>query len=186
VSSAAFGVAEGDPAWWVAVQVGSDVGSAKMTFADGSSDQMTPVDGVAVLAHHVPTQVASADPGPYTVRGTLELLGVDGTTVATVTLPQPAPTPIPLPAPSPAPTPGPGSVGGSSGGGTSSGGTASGGAAGGPVNGSTGAVPPSAAPATTSTLASSGGQSGSTGSAVACPQVAVPGSAQSPPTTEKR
>jgi len=103
LSSGVFGVVEGDPVWWVAVQVGSDVSSVRMTFADGSVDQMAPVGGVAVVAHHVSAATVSAGAGPYEVRGTLELLAADGSTVASVTLPEtpPAPTPVPVPAGAP-------------------------------------------------------------------------------------
>jgi hypothetical protein len=99
-----FGVTEGDPVWWVGVEVASDVTSVQMTFPDGSTDQMAPVGGIAVLAHRVPAAVAGADAGPYVVRGKLELLGAGGSVIATVTLPQ-APTPVPVPAPLPTPKP---------------------------------------------------------------------------------
>jgi hypothetical protein len=97
-----FGVLEGDPVWWVAVEVGSDVSSVRMTFPDGTTDEMAPVDGVAVLAHRVAPAVASAATGPYQVRGSLQLLGADGGVMDTVALPQsstaaPVPTPVPTP-----------------------------------------------------------------------------------------
>jgi hypothetical protein len=106
IDSGAFGVVEGDPVWWVAVEVSSDVTSVEMTFPDGSTDQMAPVDGVAVLAHRVTAAVASAGTGPYDVRGTLQILGAGGTVLSTVTLPQtptsaPGPVAVPLPAPVP-------------------------------------------------------------------------------------
>jgi hypothetical protein len=98
LATGVFGVVEGDPVWWVAVEVGTDVTSVRMTFPDGTSDEMAPVGGVAVLAHRVAPAVASADTGPYEVRGTLELLGADGTVLDTVTLPQQsAPVPVPTP-----------------------------------------------------------------------------------------
>ena len=102
LASGTFGVLEGDPVWWVAVEVGTDVASVQMTFPDGASDQMGPVNGIAVLAHRVSTAVASLDPGPDVVRGSLQLLGSGGSVVATVTLPQEA-TPVPVPVPTPTP-----------------------------------------------------------------------------------
>jgi hypothetical protein len=93
-------VQEGDPVWWVAVEVDSTVTSVRMTFPDGSTDQMAPVNGIAVLASHVTPAAAAAGSGPYTVRGTLELLGADGGVVKTVTLPEAAgPGPVPVPVP---------------------------------------------------------------------------------------
>jgi hypothetical protein len=98
LATGVFGVAEGDPVWWVAVEVGTDVTSVRMTFPDGTSDEMAPVGGVAVLAHRVAPAVASAGTGPYEVRGTLELLGAGGVVLNTVTLPeQSAPVPVPTP-----------------------------------------------------------------------------------------
>jgi hypothetical protein len=77
------------------------VGGVEMTFADGSTDQMSPVDGVAVLAHPIDPSVASSGDGPYGVRGTLRLLGPSGAVIASVTIPEPAPTAPPLPTNSP-------------------------------------------------------------------------------------
>jgi hypothetical protein len=111
LSTGTFGVAEGDPVWWVAVEVGPDVTSVQMTFPDGVSDQMAPVDGIAVLAHRVSAAVASASSGPDVVRGTLEVLGSAGSVVATVPIPQqstppPGPTPVPLNEGTPSVSPG--------------------------------------------------------------------------------
>jgi hypothetical protein len=96
-------VQEGDPVWWVAVEVDSTVASVRMTFPGGSTDQMAPVNGIAVLAGRVAPTVAAGGPGPYVVRGTLDLLGADGTVLRTVTLPQ---EPVAVPAPAPVPLPG--------------------------------------------------------------------------------
>jgi hypothetical protein len=104
LTTGTFGVQEGDPVWWVAAEVGSDVTSVRMTFPDGSTDQMAPVGGIAVVAGRVTAAVASGGQGPDVVRGTLALLGANGGTVATVTLPQePAPVPVPGPVPYPVP-----------------------------------------------------------------------------------
>ena len=99
----AFGVAEGSPVWWVGVSVGSEVANVQMTFADGSSDQMTPVDGVAVLAHGIDASEASADGGGYDITGTLKMFDPSGAVVQTVDLPESAPTPTPVPVPLPTP-----------------------------------------------------------------------------------
>jgi hypothetical protein len=104
LATGTFGVSEGDPVWWVAVEVGADVTSVQMTFPDGASDQMAPVDGIAVLAHKVSAAVASSGTGPDVVRGTLQLLGSGQSVVATVTLPQTS-TPIQVPTPVLTPTP---------------------------------------------------------------------------------
>ncbi len=109
ISTGAFGVVEGDPVWWVAFQVGAEVTRSEVTFADGSTDEMAPVDGVAVLAHHV-TVGATSDPD--TVTGTVELFDGSGSVVSTITLPQqpvPPPTPVPAPLPAPLPVPSPSS-----------------------------------------------------------------------------
>ncbi|HVA03781.1 MAG TPA: hypothetical protein VMU64_08525 [Acidimicrobiales bacterium] len=98
LSTGVFGVTEGDPVWWVGVEVGNEVSSVRVTFPDGATDEMAPVNGVAVLAHKVASGVASAESGPYEVRGTLELLGAGGNVLDTVTLPeQSAPVPVPTP-----------------------------------------------------------------------------------------
>jgi hypothetical protein len=99
--SNAFGVVEGAPVWWAAVSVGPGVAQARMSFADGSTDQMSPVDGVAVLAHQIDPSVAASGQGPYEVRGSLQLIDSSGAVIKTVTFPEPAPTPVPLPAPVP-------------------------------------------------------------------------------------
>jgi hypothetical protein len=90
--------------WWVAVEVPSDVSSVQMTFPDGATDQMAPVGGIAVLAHRVTAGVATAQSGPYDVRGSLQLLGADGGVLDTLTLPQ-AGSAVPVPLPSPGTTP---------------------------------------------------------------------------------
>ncbi len=105
--SNAFGVLEGAPVWWVAAAVGPEVASAQMTFADGSTDEMSPVDGVVVLARQVNASVASSGQGPYEVRGALQLLDSSGAVIDTVTFPVSAPEPTPVPAPLPAPLPTP-------------------------------------------------------------------------------
>jgi len=102
-TSGAFGVAEGTPVWWIAVSVGPEVTRVQVAFADGSTDQMSPIGGVAVLAHQINPSVATAGDGPYEVRGTLQLLGASGAVIDTVTFPEPAPTPTPVPEPMPAP-----------------------------------------------------------------------------------
>jgi hypothetical protein len=46
-----FGGAEGSPAMWVAVRTGPGVGTARLRLPSGATDEMAPVEGVAVLAH---------------------------------------------------------------------------------------------------------------------------------------
>lgn len=105
ISAGAFGVVEGDPVWWVALQVGAEVTNSKVTFADGSTDEMAPVDGVAVLAHHISVGATS---DPDSVTGSVELFDGSGAVLNTLTLPQqqvpvlPVPVlPVPVPSPSP-------------------------------------------------------------------------------------
>jgi hypothetical protein len=104
----AFGVAEGAPVWWVAVSVGPRIATVQMTFAGGSTDQMAPVSGTAVLARQIDPTNASSGAGPYAVRGTLRLLDASGAVVRTVTLPDTAPGPpmTPLPVSPPMAVPG--------------------------------------------------------------------------------
>jgi hypothetical protein len=111
IATGAFGIAEGDPVWWVAVDVGTDVSSVKVTFADGSSDQMVPVGGVAVLAHHVAAATAGSGQGLSVVRGTLELVGTDGGAPTTVALPSPTIGSVPPSGPVPAPVTSPPATG---------------------------------------------------------------------------
>lgn len=112
-TSGAFGVVEGDPVWWVGVQVGSEVSKVSVKFSDGSTDEMIPVTGVAALAHHVSSSTVSAN--PYEVTGVVQFLDASGAVIATEALPAPTATPEPLPAPTP------GSVGSGSGGSAGSG-----------------------------------------------------------------
>lgn len=53
-----FGIAEGSPAWWIAVGVSSDIVRVRAE-AEGASDEMEVVDGFALLAHGV---ASSEDP----------------------------------------------------------------------------------------------------------------------------
>jgi len=106
--SDAFGVVEGTPVWWIAVSVGPEVSNAQMTFADGSTDQMSPVDGVVVLADPIDPSVASSGDGPYDVRGTLRLLDSSGAVITSVTFPEPTPPPVPVPFNAPGSPPAPG------------------------------------------------------------------------------
>jgi hypothetical protein len=102
-TSGAFGVVEGTPVWWIAVSVGPEVASVQVTFADGSTDQMSPVGDVAVVAHQIDPSVATSGDGPYEVRATLQLLDDSGAIIDTVTFPQPSPMPTPVPEPTPTP-----------------------------------------------------------------------------------
>jgi hypothetical protein len=46
-----FGGAEGTPALWVAVRTGPGVSTVRLRLPSGATDEMAPVEGVAVLAH---------------------------------------------------------------------------------------------------------------------------------------
>ena len=132
-TSDSFGVAEGAPVWWIAVSVGPDVANVRVTFSDGSTDQMSPISGVAVLAHQIDPSVAAAGDGPYEVRASLQLLGDSGTVIDAVPFPTPSPTPVPVPTPAPTPAPAPVPV---------------------PVPTTVPATPPGTAPASTSSTSS--------------------------------
>src|SRR5438270_6239997 len=49
-----FGVAESSPAMWVTVRTGPGVNAVRLRLPSGATDQMAPVEGVAVLAHGTP------------------------------------------------------------------------------------------------------------------------------------
>jgi hypothetical protein len=96
-----FGLQEGAPARWAIVQVGPDVARVRASFGNGS-DEMEPVNGIAVLAH--------LGTGPVVV----DALDAQGKTLATSTVANDAcvgvcsPTPTTLPAGAQAlPAPGP-------------------------------------------------------------------------------
>jgi hypothetical protein len=46
-----FGLTEGQPAVWVAAHVDPAVAKVRVRFADGTIDEMRPVDGIVGLAH---------------------------------------------------------------------------------------------------------------------------------------
>ena len=50
LSTGEFGVAEDAPVTWIGVQTGNDVKTVRLRLPSGATDEMTPVDGVAVLA----------------------------------------------------------------------------------------------------------------------------------------
>jgi len=158
-----FGVLEGAPVWWVAVSVGPAVANAQMTFADGSTDEMSPADGVVVLARQVDASTASAGDGPYEVRGTLQLLDSSGAVIQTVAFPQTT-SPAPVPVPDSLPTPVPGSTVPSS------------------VPAVTSPSAPTGSSGSTGSTGSAGssgsaGLSGSAGSMFVCPQMEAPANA---------
>jgi len=55
VSLGMLGVPEGSPVVFVTVQTGPGVATARLRLPDGSTDQMAPVNGIAVLAHTTST-----------------------------------------------------------------------------------------------------------------------------------
>ena len=170
VGSGAFGVVEGDPVWWVAVQVDASITRAEATFSDGSTDAMAPVGGVVVLAHHV-TPSATSDPNQ--VQAVVQLRTADGASVGKITVPAPAPpTPIPTPVPPPSPpTPEPGSTGGGSASSGSTGGGSTGGA-----SADSGSASSGSAVSGTAVTASppSKGTASPSEPAIACPMIASP------------
>jgi hypothetical protein len=85
-----FGIAESSPAMWVAVQSGPGVKTVRLRLPSGVTDQMAPVDGVAVLAAGTPS------PPP---EGILEALDASGKVIGTQDVNQPRPGPAPGPRP---------------------------------------------------------------------------------------
>ena len=85
VHTGVFGVLERSPAQWLAVVAGPEVSVVKVAFADGSGDEMAPVDGYAVLARaiEVPELPAGTDaaPGRPRLAGTVEGLDAAGAVV---------------------------------------------------------------------------------------------------------
>jgi len=176
ITTGTFGSLEGSPAWWVAAIVGPSVARAEVTFAGGATDSMTPVSGFVSLAAPIDQSVASSKPGPWAVRGTLRLLAVDGSVLATIDL---APSAVPLHIAKP---PLPGTVvpqgvpaGNSVSGSSVSGGSVSGGASSSPgtPGASGGAAIPTSSNSTTAT--------GYTGSDLACPMIGSSGSGSAIP-----
>jgi hypothetical protein len=53
-----FGATEGSPATWATVQTGPGVATVRLRLPSGATDQMAPVEGVAVVAHGTPKQPA--------------------------------------------------------------------------------------------------------------------------------
>jgi len=111
VSFGMFGVPEDSPAVFVAVQTGPGVATARLRLPDGSTDQMAPVNGIAVLAHTTST--------PKPTGTVVEALDSSGKVLSSMDVGQPAGGPRPaiaacgfavgpntvkaLPAPLPAP-----------------------------------------------------------------------------------
>lgn len=114
VQAGFFGVQEGSPAAWATVHTTDAVATVRVRFADGTVDEMTPVQGYAVLAHQTPAP-PPPDPsaGPEAFKksmlpeGTVEGLDASGAVVATAALTdQVAPSaPCTMPEPVPAPAP---------------------------------------------------------------------------------
>ena len=78
IASGAFGVVEGSPSAWVAVQTAPDVARVRVEFADGASDAMAPRKGVAVLASKVKAQLAQIGERSGSPLGTVEALDAHG------------------------------------------------------------------------------------------------------------
>ncbi|HEY7439239.1 MAG TPA: hypothetical protein VIC35_07565 [Acidimicrobiia bacterium] len=101
-----FGIREGAPASWVIVQ-GGNAARVRARFSAGSTDEMAPVDGVAVLASRVsnangPVSVDTIDshgnvtPGPSVPAGTIIIGSSASVAGACPAIPAP---PLTLPAP---------------------------------------------------------------------------------------
>ena len=139
LTSGVFGVIEGDPTWWVAASLGTEVAEATITFADGSSDDMAPIGGVVVLAHHAAATTPASDLSG--VRGTLTLSDASGNVLATVALVDvSSPVAVPPPGPVIGPLSAPGGAAGSASFGTGTEGAGAGGSA----STATGTSPPNA------------------------------------------
>ena len=84
VHTGVFGVLEGSAAQWLAVVAGPEVAVVRLAAADGTVDEMAPVDGYAVLARaiEVPEVPSPTDahPGPR-LAGTVEGLDASGAVV---------------------------------------------------------------------------------------------------------
>ena len=95
-TSGSFGLAEGDPVWWVVAVVPSPVQRATVAFDGGATDSSPVTAGVVALA-------APVAPSSGTVpAGTLTLLDGAGHVLAALPLEHQAPVPGPGPQPVPA------------------------------------------------------------------------------------
>ncbi|MGQ0802981.1 MAG: hypothetical protein ACT4PI_03850 [Actinomycetota bacterium] len=81
VTSGRFGVGEGVPVAWAAVQVGPEVDTVRARFAGGGADEMPPKEGVAVLA-----SPARLEDGTVEFGGTVEALDRSGNVTGTTEL----------------------------------------------------------------------------------------------------
>ena len=112
VSANAIGLMEGAPVGVVTVRTDAAVAQVRVTFADGKTDQMAPVDGWSVLAQK--TSVAPAGQATFPT-GTVQALDASGKVIGTSALTEPMPPkmlpvrpPFPVPAatgPAPSSTP---------------------------------------------------------------------------------
>lgn len=119
-----FGSREGESVGWVAVHAAAGVAKVRVRFSDGSTDEMAPTNGFAVLARHLPTPAALPPPAgppstpvagasvphlifPPSPTGTAEGLDASGKVTGTTTMdgqttappqcmPQPASTTLTL------------------------------------------------------------------------------------------
>jgi hypothetical protein len=80
-SLGAIGVAEGAPRWVVVAQAPAGTASLRATFPDGQTDEMEPVDGVAVLVG--PASIEPGDPAEYETTVPLEAFDADGRPLGT-------------------------------------------------------------------------------------------------------
>jgi hypothetical protein len=78
------GLVEGSPIWLATVRAGSAVAKVVAHFPDGSTDEMAPVKGWAVLAHHASGRIVAVN----ITSGTLQAFGTHGQLLGTVSLAQ--------------------------------------------------------------------------------------------------
>ncbi len=99
VSANAIGVIEAAPVGVVTVRTDASVAQVRVTFADGKTDQMPPVDGWSVLAHLLPAAPAGQATLP---TGTVQALDASGRVMASTALTSPLPKQVVPPVPAPA------------------------------------------------------------------------------------
>jgi hypothetical protein len=79
-SVSVMGLAEGEPGWVVVAQVPAGAAEVRATFAGGATDEMEPVDGLAVLVGRAPAGMAGDE--VWNAAAHVEALDGDGGVVA--------------------------------------------------------------------------------------------------------
>jgi len=85
VTSGGFGVTQGEPVVWVALQTSKRVASVRADFAGGDADEMKPTDGIAVLASKLRANLgrSAEQTGPL---GKVRALDADGQVIGRIRL----------------------------------------------------------------------------------------------------